>query len=120
MEEIKAFLAESLSVQKESDDLREMVRSRPSRFNLPSTKTWGIPEANELYNKVWRVAQTRIADLKSGDSISERRVEELEEFANNVASDETYAREVFKNLKADSSYYDHLLKSSQVSQQREP
>ena len=56
--------------------------TRPSRLSLPSTRTWDIPEANELYNKVWRVAQIRLADLKSGDSISERRVQQLEEFAN--------------------------------------
>ncbi len=85
--------------------------TRPSRFNLPSTKAWDVREANELYAKAWRVAQTRLADLKSSDNVSERRVEELEEFANNVASNEEYAREVFRNLEADPSYYDYLLKA---------
>ena len=97
---------------KSLDDLEaDAVRTtRPSRLNLPSTKTWDISEANALYHNIWRVARVRIADLKSGDSVSERRVEELEEFANRLASDESYAREVFANWKADPSYYDHLLK----------
>lgn len=101
----------------EADAIRT---KRPSRLNLPSTRTWAIPEANALYHNVWRIAQVRLAELKSGEGISERRVQELEEFANNVASDEAYAREVFENWQADSSYYDHLLKSPQPSQQREP
>jgi hypothetical protein len=92
---------------------------RPSRLNLPSTKNWEIPEANEFYNAVWRVARIRLADLKSGDSTSEQRVQELEEFANSVASDETFARAVFNKLKVDSSYYDHLLKSPKPNQQSE-
>jgi len=118
LEETRTSLAELRRIQQESKDLQETVRTtRPSRLNLPSTRNWGIPEANEFYNTVWRVAQ--LADLKSGDSISEHRVQELEEFANDVASDETFARAVFENLKVNSSYYDHLLKSPKPNQQSE-
>jgi hypothetical protein len=85
-------------------------RGRPSRLNLPSTVTWNIPEANTLYN-IWRIAQIQLAELKSGDSISESRVEGLEEFANNLASDEIFARAVLENFIVDPSYYDDLLKS---------
>jgi hypothetical protein len=119
LDETKSLLAELLVVKQESENLGEMIRGRSSRLHLPSTKTWSIPEANQFYNEVWRVAHMRLVDLKSGDSLSETRVQQLEEFANNLASDEIYAREVFKNLKADSSYYDHLLKSSQPSHQKE-
>ena len=49
-----------------------------------------------------------LAELKSGDNISERRVQELEEFANKLASDERFAREVLSNVSLDPSYYDFL------------
>ena len=117
LEETRASLSELQRIQQESKDLGERVRTtRPLRFNLPSTRTWDVAEANELYRKVWSVAQIRLAELKSGDSISERRVQELEEFANRVASDNAYAREVFENWKIDSAQYDYLLKPGTISQ----
>jgi chromosome segregation ATPase len=86
LEETEAALIELHRVQEESKDLRKTVRGRPARLNLPSTVT------------------------------SEGRVEELEEFANNLASDEPFAREVSDNLKIDSCYYDGLLKPPLPSQ----
>jgi TIR domain len=112
------------------DEILEIVRvlrrggsesprgTRPSRLNLYSTKTWDISEANALYN-IWRIAQTNLSRLKSGDGISERRVEELEEFANSLASDESFARGVLDNLKVDSAYYDDLLTITLPNQQRD-
>ena len=48
-----------------------------------------------------------LTELKSGDNVSERRAQELEEFANKLASDERFAREVL-NVSIDPSYYDVL------------
>lgn len=108
LEETRAALVELHRVQEASKDLGETVRrGRPSKYHLASTVNWQTPDANAVYS-IWRSAQMRLTDLKSGDSVSERRVEELEEFANNVASDESFARAVLQNLKLDPSYYDHL------------
>jgi hypothetical protein len=116
LEETKAALAELRRIQVESRGLRETVRStRPSRLNLPSTATWDVEEANALF-KIWRRAQVNLSELKSGDNISERRSQELEEFANRVASDERFAREVLDNVSADPSYYNFLKRPANLKQ----
>ena len=107
LEETRAALAELRRIQVESRDLRETVRgTRPSRLNLRSTATWDVQEANALY-AIWGRAQMNLTELKSGDNVSERRAQELEEFANKLASDERFAREVL-NVSIDPSYYDFL------------
>lgn len=113
LEETRAALGELRQIQVESNDLRETVRiTRPSRFNLRSTVTWEVQEANAL-SAIWRRAQVNLTELKSGDNVSERRAQELEEFANKLASDERFAREVLNNVSANPSYYDFLKRVAQ-------
>lgn len=99
------------------DEILEIVRAlrrggetergrSPSVISLPSTRAWPRSKAQELYN-LWRAAHLMLAELKSADTVSERRVQELEAFANNLASDEQFARVVVNDIPHDSSYFDY-------------
>jgi hypothetical protein len=103
------------------DEILEIVRAlrrtdyqpgrttRPSKYNLPATKTWSTEEANAVYS-LWRLAQIRLKELKSGDTVSEQRAGEIEEFANRLATEEGFAKMVLDQIQLDLSYYDYLLK----------
>lgn len=104
------------------DEILEIVRglrrgadadspSRKLRLRLASTANWDVQEADLIFN-IWTLARNQLAELKSGDSISENRVHELEEFANQIAKNEFFARTVFKKLLDDPSYYNQLLEPS--------
>lgn len=49
-------------------------------------------------------------ELKSEDSVSENRVQALEEFANNLAEDESFSQIVLEKILDDPSYYNKFLK----------
>jgi hypothetical protein len=109
----REILAEILEIVRALRSVDASARTtRSLRYTLPSTKEWSTEEANTVY-KVWQLAHFRLDDIKSGDNISERRVAELEEFANRLASENSFARVVFRQLELDDSYYDYLLKPPQ-------
>lgn len=72
------------------------LRLKP-KFGLASTANWDPLEAEVLFG-IYLLTQIRLDQLKSADHVSERRVEQLEQFANRLKADGAFAREVFENL----------------------